>query len=986
MAIERQPVAGLQRVQATGAPRMAGTSAIQVGTPNASDYSQGSKFVDDLFSAANSLAVVGTHIMNQAIEDDKVIQYDRALQGLMPTEDATVGGARANMLMKMQLEANNETQRLADLATRFEGTDEEWEQTVVMSRNNIQDRIMSDYPELAGNKQTMKEVTNVFMEQQPKIFASRQTAKLQRQQQDRISTLQGRLATTSDPSLTPEAQAEAMDSAIQAGLLSGLTLDQAQKVAVDQAMELARIGQTNAALGLQYIKDANGVSLYDKDPAVRAAIMGGDAERMRQNIAETFTTVEDLESAFMSGDIDVNGLLQSAQELNNASGHSMISQGMLRSWIDAREKAAGDMAANQDMMKLITDPNRVIGAMGFSEKQKKGYAEAIVSWADEAAATEIRNTGIDPASDQAEAIRFKYQHERIRMLNRHALEDPTLKARVDGMYSMVSAQHFGEDGKTVAPEIEATYALFKQMPPESRKVLGDEQQTFMENVDYMVEQGQTLAQAIQGANRARNHFNVDAKAREKISNATDNALEKVGGQGWFDFKDAVSDMGMDILRDEAGKMVNLWISQGMKDPDRIEKRLVAELESKYRAVEESKQNSGFFMKGDTSGIPAMLKTAGKSVNPRDVQPILGQYMDEALPQLEKRLPSHLTKEDIWIDYNEKTGNMVIKAGSEALPISGIIPITSLDTGKLMQDYYGKAEEKRAKGEPIRPSGLTGDLSVPEPKNWSAKDVGSRSLTDFIMSKAFAKGQNLPANFEWNHEANMDKFYADLARTENGNKVGFNRASGVYSPYKDAHGESVGYGHFLTPEEKRTGFIMIDGERVPYRRGESQLTEERAMKLMKQDVKSHVPGTRDWKIPFDQMHPAQQRGLMDLTYNLGKGGISSSPRALAAFKAGRLTDGFIEMLSTASSEGKREPGLLKRRAEAYNMASAGAAPKISEIDTRADGSMYVKFDGEMPASTVSAWTRKRISKDGWYKVYDAAPTKLAKGATIGRTKL
>ena len=126
--------------------------------------------------------------------------------------------------------------------------------------------------------------------------------------------------------------------------------------------------------------------------------------------------------------------------------------------------------------------------------------------------------------------------------------------------------------------------------------------------------------------------------------------------------------------------------------------------------------------------------------------------------------------------------------------------------------------------------------------------------------------------------------------------------------------------------------------------------------------------------------------MDLTYNLGKGGIQNAPRALAAFKAGKLTEGFIEMLGTASSEGKRIPGLLKRRAEAYNMASAGGVPKITEVETREDGSMWVKFGGPMPAGSVSAWTHKRIGADGWYQVYEAAPTKLAKGAKVGKIKL
>ena len=160
-----------------------------------------------------------------------------------------------------------------------------------------------------------------------------------------------------------------------------------------------------------------------------------------------------------------------------------------------------------------------------------------------------------------------------------------------------------------------------------------------------------------------------------------------------------------------------------------------------------------------------------------------------------------------------------------------------------------------------------------------------------------------------------------------------------------------------------------------------------MRLLKQDMKKNVPSTKDWAIPFDAMHPSTQRGIMDLTYNLGKAGIQKSPKAYAAFKAGRITDGFIEMLGTASTEGKRSPGLLVRRAEAYNMAQSEAGvPRISEVETRADGSMYVKFAGKMSPAFVSQSIHNRIDKNGWMQVYPPGAGKLVAGAKVGKVKV
>lgn len=162
-----------------------------------------------------------------------------------------------------------------------------------------------------------------------------------------------------------------------------------------------------------------------------------------------------------------------------------------------------------------------------------------------------------------------------------------------------------------------------------------------------------------------------------------------------------------------------------------------------------------------------------------------------------------------------------------------------------------------------------------------------------------------------------------------------------------------------------------------------MTVTQARALLEQDVKAHKPSTEGWSTSFDQMHPATQRGLMDLTYNLGKGGIKNAPKAEAAFKAGRMTDGFIHMLSTASEGGKRSPGLLVRRAGAYNLANENnGLPKITKVETNDDGSMRVKFSGEMSPAFVSKEIGGEIGKDGWFTVYGPKKNALVTNAKSG----
>lgn len=247
MAIERQAVQGLPQVQATS-PNVMTFAPQQVGGVEAGVAStSGSRFIEDLIRAASSVADVTTGILNQKIEEDKVVQMERAYNGLMPSEDATRGGARANMLVKAQLLANDEAARMKDMATRFQGTDDEWTQLMVDSRNEMQNKLFQQYPELQGDKDTMRMVTNVFQEQQPQIWATRTQHKLDREQADREDTFDGRVASTWDSNIDPEASGYALQERIREGLTQGLLPEQMHKKLVQRAISLAQGGDVSMA-------------------------------------------------------------------------------------------------------------------------------------------------------------------------------------------------------------------------------------------------------------------------------------------------------------------------------------------------------------------------------------------------------------------------------------------------------------------------------------------------------------------------------------------------------------------------------------------------------------------------------------------------------------------------------------------------------------------------------------------------------------------
>ncbi len=982
MAIERQAVQGLPQVQATS-PNVMTFAPQQVGGVEAGVAStSGSRFIEDLIRAASSVADVTTGILNQKIEEDKVVQMERAYNGLMPSEDATRGGARANMLVKAQLLANDEAARMKDMATRFQGTDDEWTQLMVDSRNEMQNKLFQQYPELQGDKDTMRMVTNVFQEQQPQIWATRTQHKLDREQADREDTFDGRVASTWDSSIDPEASGYALQERIREGLTQGLLPEQMHKKLVERAISLAQGGDISMAEALKYVKDDKGVSVYAKNPQLITAITNGNAVWARNNVADVTRMSFEVKESYLAGDLTDEELLERAQHINSLTGNSVFSNPELEALMRQRAKQNAELGAMQDMRRELYS-DRMIGLQGKSDKEKKAYVDLIKQDSQLSIDQQIKQRGIDPYSQEAEAIRGAVEVQRLQFMNSKGLVDDTFESRIKAMESMLSPEHFA---KGEPQELMTIRQLWEQLPEESRGVFGDTVNGYMDNYNTALQMGETPLQAARFAREAQQKFSRTEKETKKFNSAIGDALDEVSGAGWFDGKTEVSDLGKAIAEEELRAKANMLWSSGMRNMDSIKKALITWGNKRYTQSEDAKTSGGYFIKGDYTSASDMLMSVGKGVNPTDVPLALGRYVETQMPELKKELQEWETKDDVYIDYNEQKGTFVIRAGAAGRPLSGVIPVTSLDTTSLLDSAYQKRVEERDKGEYVHPYRTDIGAQEPMPAKPTAKDIGKFGLANFLMSSAFASGENLPSNFEINYRGNMQQFYDKLAMDENKDKVGFNNATGTFTPYKDAHGESIGYGHFLTEEEKRNGYIKIGDELVPYRGSMSQLTESKARALMEQDAKKHVPPTRDWKIPFDQMHPAQQRGLMDLTYNLGKGGIQNSPRALAAFKAGKLTEGFIEMLGTASSEGKRIPGLLKRRAEAYNMASAGGVPKITEVETREDGSMWVKFSGPMPAGSVSAWTHKRIGADGWYQVYEAAPTKLAKGAKVGKVKL
>nr|DAP74216.1 MAG TPA: Lysozyme [Caudoviricetes sp.] len=978
MAIERQAVQGLRRVQATSAPSATNFAARQIGVQETS--ASGSRFLEDLVNAAGSLATVTTSILNERVEDDKVRQYNRALTGLMPTEDATVGGARAHMLVGLQNDIAAQTLKLSEDAQRFQGSDSDWEDHVINARTAVQDRLWDSYPELRGDKDSMRIVTNAFMEQQPKIFAARAEAKLKQESDARLESMESRIIMATQ-GVSGEAMGGMLNQLQKEALAMQISKQEFDAMVSQLASNRAAVGDDSLIQGTKALVDENGVSLYDRVGQLQTGEIQANRTWAAQNQVALFEKKDAAIKAFEAGELDRTQMLQIMQNHNELSGGTAWSDSEIKSLFDRQAKANASVAKMQDLLAR-GESGSPLGLQDISKEQRGEYASALKEQTDKLANDEIARTGA--TGEAAEVIRGKYEQMRYAKLGQQLIEDPIIKERYGSLMQMSSANL---KEMTAEPEALQTIMRARDSIPEDarRAVMGDKEYAFVENYDLATRMGYTPGQAIEFAQNASRGEKLAGSVIKELNDEVDVVVGDIASGSWMTRGDNMSDMGRDLMLQEANTIARSMKVAGHNN-DTIKRHLKSFLESQYTQLSEGFFTQGVLVKGDVRTLGSTI-----GVNQGDVPMALRQYMDNHKQEL-LDASGGMEESDLYFDVDSKRGMFTIRAGSGRVPVTPAMPLSEIKGQALLKERY-EAEvkerdeaKKNFEAQHMRMWGAGGYQSTP-PEKTTAKTVGSRGIADFLMSPAFASGENLPSNFEFNYKRNNMDFYNYVAKTENGANVGFDRVAGVYTPYKDAHGQSVGYGHFLTDEEKKNGYILIGEDKVPFKAGQSQLTPERAMRLLEQDMKSHVPSTSGWAVPFESMHPGVQRGLMDLSYNLGKGGIKNAPKAYAAFKAGKFTDGFIEMLSTASTEGKRSPGLLVRRAEAYNLAqSGGAIPKISEVETREDGSMYVKFAGEMSEAFVSKSIAGQIDKDGWLQVYPPKAGALAPDARIGRIKL
>lgn len=964
MAIERQAVQGLQPVQSSGLPARGGTSPLQMGTPEMSQRSLG--FVQDLLTSAGKVGDAMTVLKQQNIEDDKVLQQSRALQGLMPTETATAGGRRAHMLVSLQNDVSTESMRLQDEAKRFQGTDEQWNQHVIQSRQAIQDSLWQKYPELVGDKESMRLVTTSFLEQQPQVFAARTGAKIDKENNDRLSAMNSRIILATQGVQGPALVAGLTQLRAEAGAMQ-LTDDEFESMVAQHALDRASVGDTTLVDATKEVIDKNGVSLYAKSGKMQQAAIQGRRTWASLNQGNIAIDKFDLEQKYNKGELSDEEFIRQAQSQNDSTGGSSWSAEQINSVREQRAKQLGKDALIDNAIDGI-QKGRLVGLEGRTPEEMSKIAAGVRNRYLQQADLAIKQRGLDPNSDEAYAIKQQMSSVAAVQLAKADIKDQNFISQVK-QFQNLDTEHL-QEMKQEPEEMAQIVATWESFPEAYRTAIVDEKTAaFMDNYRLALAQGRNPGQAISFAQQAGRPRKFSADENKGITKGAKDAINDVASGSGFTPFDNMPDYLKGQMEQRATELMRTYRTAGY-DVDAATEQTKQSLSREWSQHGSTMMSSGTIIKGNPERLAGKLQ-----VNPQDLGRVFQSYIQLNKQKLEDD-SGGIPVDEMYIDVNQDRGVFSVRAGSTGMPVGSVMPLSALNGNDLLRQMAkaddATKQEADARMARLYEAAVGPGVNMTAPNYPVFKDLN-------LDSDVFTKGDD-------------EKFQNYVAAQENSQRAGFNNATRTFAPIRPDENMpdvvTVGYGHRITPEEAKQGFIMVGDQPVRFGEGQSQMTDEYARQLMVQDLESNSPSTEGWKVPRDKMPKAAWRAIQDAAYTMGKGFLNNSKTAKADFEKGDFGSGIIHLLDTVHEGGKRKTGLLLRRAESYNMyAESRLLPRITQTDVGEDGSMRVKFARPLTEDDgVSKSIISKIDKDGWYTVLGPKQGSLHQNTKPGRFAL
>ena len=248
------------------------------------------------------------------------------------------------------------------------------------------------------------------------------------------------------------------------------------------------------------------------------------------------------------------------------------------------------------------------------------------------------------------------------------------------------------------------------------------------------------------------------------------------------------------------------------------------------------------------------------------------------------------------------------AQKEEYGVEGDDDVTAGKLDAVEEDAVGVMGSIPGTDEPIPniEEGLLASTGWSDPTTPHPRDMVDPTFTEDAFDEAMGEEELMESD---------SKLEDVLMVVENDAKKGFNKKTGLWAPHTSKEGgrDTIGYGHKLTPDEEKSGVIIINGDEYSISKG---IPEEAMGKLLRQDIKIAKDYLKDNFVGWDKLSERDKGILVNIGFNVGNKKVKIFKNLRKAMDRGDEKAIQEEMVTSYEDKYKKRHKLKSRARKVY----------------------------------------------------------------------
>jgi len=517
--------------------------------PQAPEVS-GSDIVNSLLAFSGVAADEYTKRVAKKVEEDKAVQISRALEGALPTDEATVAGYRAHVAVSIKGKVLEGQARLNQLA-KERITDDQWNEAVREEYRNLDTYLYNTYSRFSKDKDLQMLASTAYREAIPQATAERLANKLNYEITDRVNSGTDVLVnaaamgglTQDDPSVV----ASQVNDMLESMKLTPSQADQALEQAIVNTQDLDLIRVSKEFFG------SRKTSLYDRSGKIQKAEQKALTKKAADDMIDVQLKLNSLSNEFLGdgvnpGSITENEMLSAARRMREESGNRYPSGEWVASLLKQKDRKTANSNIILGGLQDFANEN-VTNLDHLNTEQKQDVIKYSLQTEMQAAldaADKANLQGNEKEKFLADSVKRVEQHIGDNTVEKNVLYDQWVKdfksvanANVLSI-SELSQTSQGEMRQQLSDKAKKTFSTLDNLSDTARRVylekVGGTAKSILERYLNFKDIGRPSAEALRLA-QIQERMNIRPKNEDVVA-AVDTAFD--ASKSWFKWDTDIS--------------------------------------------------------------------------------------------------------------------------------------------------------------------------------------------------------------------------------------------------------------------------------------------------------------------------------------------------------------------------------------------------------------------------------------------------------------